>query len=85
VAEAEQIQIKSAENIIFKTLLGLMRARGVSGTVVRPESRLNQDLGMDSLDLAELSAVLEDELGRDPFSDGLLPATAGELISYYHT
>ncbi len=83
VAEAERIQIKTAESVIFETLLALMQARGANGTVVGPESRLNQDLGMDSLDLAELSAVLEDEFGRDPFSDGLLPATPAELISYY--
>lgn len=40
-------------------------------------------LGLDSLETAELSAVLEDELGKDPFSEGLLPATVGELLDFY--
>ena len=83
MAEAQRIQIKTPESVVFETLRALMQARGANGTVIRPDSRLNQDLGLDSLDLAELSAVLEDEFGRDPFSDGLLPATPAELISYY--
>lgn len=85
MAEPERIDIKTAENIVFETLLALVRARGGDGIVVRPESRFNQDLGLDSLDLAELSAVLEEELGRDPFSAGFLPGTAAELISYYQS
>jgi acyl carrier protein len=40
---------------------------------------------MDSLELAELSAALEDELGHDPYSDGLAPETVGELIGYYRS
>jgi acyl carrier protein len=50
---------------------------------VRPGSKLSGDLGMDSLELAELSAVLEDELGSDPFSNGLLPRTVGDLLAFY--
>lgn len=41
-------------------------------------------LGLDSLEAAELSAVLEDEYGSDPFSaDGELPETVGDIISFY--
>jgi acyl carrier protein len=40
-------------------------------------------LGLDSLQTAELSVMLEDEVGRDPFSDGLLPATVGEILDFY--
>lgn len=41
------------------------------------------ELGLESLDLAELSAILEDDLGKDPYSAGILPATVGELIDWY--
>jgi acyl carrier protein len=40
-------------------------------------------IGLDSLETAELSSMLEDELGRDPFSEGLLPQTVGELLDFY--
>ena len=32
---------------------------------------------------AELSAVLEDEYGSDPFSDGEMPETVGEIVAFY--
>lgn len=47
------------------------------------ESALHEDLGLDSLELAELSAILEDELGTDPYSEGLTPVTVGELLAFY--
>jgi acyl carrier protein len=40
-------------------------------------------LGLDSLETAELSALLEDDLGTDPFSSGVMPQTVGELIAFY--
>ena len=43
------------------------------------------ELGLESLDLAELSAVIEDELGRDPYSEGVLPRTVGDVIEWYNT
>lgn len=41
-------------------------------------------LEMDSLEAAELSALLEDELGKDPFATGGdLPQTVGEVLAFY--
>lgn len=42
-------------------------------------------LGLESLDLAELSAILEDELGKDPYSAGIVPRTVGEIIDWYNS
>ncbi|MHB8656585.1 MAG: phosphopantetheine-binding protein [Solirubrobacteraceae bacterium] len=42
-----------------------------------------EGIGLDSLETAELSAVLEDELGSDPFTNGQMPATIGDIISFY--
>jgi acyl carrier protein len=42
-----------------------------------------EGLGLDSLETAELSATLEDAFGSDPFSDGLLPETIGEILDFY--
>lgn len=40
-------------------------------------------LGLDSLEAAELSALLEDEHGNDPFSEGELPETVQEIVDFY--
>jgi acyl carrier protein len=40
-------------------------------------------VGLDSLETAELSAVLEDEIGSDPFSSGVMPETMGDIIAFY--
>jgi acyl carrier protein len=50
-----------------------------------PELTLYADgIGLDSLETAELSALLEDEFGSDPFNDTVdLPQTVGEILSFY--
>jgi acyl carrier protein len=73
-----------AETIIRETVKNLLDQRGAVGIEVRAESTLTADLGLDSLELAELSAVLEDELGHDPFSEGIVPDTIAQLIEYYN-
>lgn len=42
-----------------------------------------EGIGLDSLETAELSATLEDEVGSDPFSAGLMPETIGEILDFY--
>jgi len=47
-------------------------------------TRLFSDgIGLDSLETAELSALLEDEHGRDPFSAGEMPQTVGAIEAFY--
>jgi acyl carrier protein len=46
-------------------------------------SLYSEGIGLDSLDVAELSAVLEDEFGMDPFSNGLMPETIGDIVAFY--
>jgi acyl carrier protein len=41
-------------------------------------ARLREDLGFESLDLAELTVRIEEEFGVDVFADGLVH-TAGEV------
>ena len=40
-------------------------------------------LGLDSLETAELSALLEDEYGKDPFSSETMPQTVGDIVDFY--
>jgi acyl carrier protein len=44
-----------------------------------------EGIGLDSLETAELSAVLEDEFGSDPFSAGEVPQTVAEILDFYAT
>jgi acyl carrier protein len=41
------------------------------------------DLEMDSLEIAELSAVLEEEYGEDPYTAGTLARTPREVLAFY--
>lgn len=52
-----------------------------------PDLALYADgIGLDSLETAELSALLEDEFGSDPFNDSVeMPQTVGEILSFYDT
>jgi hypothetical protein len=51
---------------------------------IQPDSVIDE-LGLESLDVAELSAILEDDLGRDPYSAGFLPQTVGQILEWYKT
>jgi acyl carrier protein len=44
-----------------------------------------EGIGLDSLETAELSAVLEDEFGRDPFSADTMPQTVGDILDFFDT
>lgn len=73
----------TAEGTVLAVIRQLLERRGAAGVEITPESQLSAELGLDSLELAELSAVLEDDLGRDPYTAGLVPETVGELLAYY--
>ena len=40
-------------------------------------------IGLDSLETAELSAVLEDTHGSDPFQSDTMPQTVGDILRFY--
>ena len=42
-------------------------------------------VGLDSLETAELSAVLEDEHGSDPYSTSTMPQTLNDILAFYGT
>jgi acyl carrier protein len=73
----------NADQTILDLIRGLIERRGDSPPEFSADLKLTDDLGLDSLELAELSAGLEDALGRDPYSEGIVPETVGELTGYY--
>lgn len=59
-------------------------ARVEKGTEFGRDTPLYADgIGLDSLETAELSAVLEDEYGTDPFSSDSMPQTVGDIVDFY--
>ncbi len=72
-----------AETTIVETIRTLLRRRSEEDVDVSLDSDLYEDLELDSLEIAELSAVLEDHLGCDPYTAGLVPRTVGEVVDFY--
>ncbi|MGH2795987.1 MAG: acyl carrier protein [Actinomycetota bacterium] len=70
------------QQVVTESIRWLMERKDLDGEIT-PESSIYEDLGLDSLDVAELSAMLEDNLGKDPYNEGLNPRTVGALIEWY--
>ena len=62
----------------------LQRAEKPHGALRDDIGLWGDGLGLDSLEAAELSAMLEDEFGSDPFSaGGDLPEKVGDILAFY--
>ena len=71
-----------AEGTVLKAVRGLLRRKGAK-VDVDMNADLYGELGLDSLEVAELSAELEDDLGSDPYSEGQTPRTLAEVVDFY--
>jgi acyl carrier protein len=72
-----------AETTVQKTIRSLLKRRKKRDVEFDRNADLYEDLGLDSLEVAELSATLEDDLGSDPYSQGETPRTVGEVLDFY--
>lgn len=71
-------------NQVEDTIKGfLSRAKKRDKGIELDTSLYSEGIGLDSLETAELSAVLEDELGSDPFTNGEVPQTIGDIVDFY--
>lgn len=62
----------------------LQRAEKTHGALTDDTGLWGDGLGLDSLEAAELSAMLEDEFGFDPFSsEAEMPERVGDILAYY--
>lgn len=65
----------------------ILEANGNSSIKVLKESKIVDDLGLRSLDIAQLIAMLEIELDKEPFSEGKADLadiiTVGDLCKAY--
>ena len=77
------------DQTILATVLDTMREiflnKDMSPPALSAESPLDNTLGLDSMDFAELVVRLEDKFGFDPFARGTPPRLQkiGDLVEFY--
>jgi acyl carrier protein len=75
--------VSEAQTVVVSTIRGILARRSAEPEEISLDARLQDDLTLDSLELAELSVTLEDHFGTDPYSAGILPQTVGDVIRFY--
>lgn len=72
-----------AENITEKVTEIIVEQLGVSADQVKPESKMIEDLGADSLDAVELVMAVEEEFGIEvPDEEAEKLISVGDIISH---
>ena len=74
---------EDAELTIVSALRAILERRDQGDVAISHASSIVEDLELDSLEVAEFSALLEDDLGTDPYSAGIVPMTVGEVVAFY--
>lgn len=72
-------EIEKAVREIVETTVGNQDVIRASEIIISDESNLRQDLGLDSLALAELAVRIETKFDLDVFEDSV-PKTVREII-----
>jgi hypothetical protein len=75
--------VRETETIVLGALLLLLERREDDQGDVTIDTDLYDELQLDSLEVAEFSAVLEAELGSDPYSEGVVPRTVRGVADFY--
>ena len=77
----EQSNLSAAVAAVFQQM---MADRGSPVGEVELERPLYEDgYGLDSMDSATFSAMLEERFEDDPYSGGQYPRTLGDIVAYY--
>lgn len=77
------IQNVMADNIQEKVTEIIVEQLGVSADQVKPESKMIEDLGADSLDAVELVMAVEEEFGIEvPDEEAEKLITVGDIIAH---
>ena len=72
------------ENEIVSMLETLLTRQGLSTANLNASAHLYEEgIGLDSLGAAELSAMLETQYGKDPYTAGQVPQYVSDLVSFY--
>lgn len=73
------------ENDIIEIISTIRKHQGFPDETIELESALYDDgIGLDSLCVAELSAMLEKAYGKDPYTSKVLPQTVADIVNFYN-
>ena len=73
---------KAAE--IIEIIQTILKHQAMPKVDVTLSSELYDDgIGLDSLCVAELSAMLEKRFGSDPYSSKQMPRTVSDIVNFY--
>ena len=79
--------MSQSDDVIYDVLARVIEEEGLEPAALRHDARLIDDLGLRSLHIARIIALLELELDRDPFGSGQVPITriqtVGDLCAAY--
>ena len=74
----------SKEREVIEMIKTILKHQAMPETDVEVSSELYDDgIGLDSLCVAELSAMLEKAYGRDPYTSKVMPRTVSDIVSFY--
>lgn len=74
----------TVETEIVSMIETLLQRQGSPTDGIVPEAHLYEEgLKLDSLSAAELSVMLENKFGKDPYSAGQIPQTVADIIGFY--
>jgi acyl carrier protein len=72
------------ENEIMRIITTIRKHQGIREDEFGLDSALYENgIGLDSLCVAELSAMLEKAYGNDPYTAGSFPHTIRDIIDFY--
>lgn len=72
--------MNTTEDVIYDVLARVMEEENVAAVEITDSSRLIDDLGLKSLHIARILAMLELELDYDPFGSGSVPITGVQTV-----
>ena len=79
----KKTHVSKADEII-EIIRTIRKHQGFADEVISLESQLYDDgIGLDSLCVAELSAMLEKAYGTDPYTSKVLPQTVNDIVEFY--
>ena len=71
-------------NEIVEIIVTIRKHQGIRDDEFDLDSPLyDTGLGLDSLCVAELSAMLEKKYGKDTYTSGTLPQTVRDIVDFY--
>ncbi|MBI4236635.1 MAG: acyl carrier protein [Chloroflexi bacterium] len=75
---------ETATRRVERLLRTILQDKGLERDAFAPDESLYEDgIGLDSLDAATFSVMLEQDFGTDPYSADQFPQTLADVVAFY--